>query len=93
MRFSWPGPGRTRTTASTGMPRAAGSRSTRYPVITPAVSRRCTRSATEGADIATRRPSSAMLIRGLLSSSASTARFVSSSSMVMRAVYLRTRDR
>src|SRR5262249_4752124 len=46
-----PGAGRMRTNAAMGNPTAAGSTSIRYPVITPARWRRCTRSVTAGADI------------------------------------------
>ena len=59
-----------------------GSTSTPKPVITPASISRCTRSVTAGADMSTRRASSAMLIRGSACSSASNRRLISSSTCV-----------
>lgn len=73
------GSGRTRTQAVTGSPRAAGSTSNRYPQMTPVSSNRATLALTAGADISTRRASSAVLSRGSSASSRSRARLIESS--------------
>src|SRR5260370_14826057 len=52
--------------AAIGSPSAAGFSSNRYPRITPASSKRWTRSVTAGDDIPTRRPSSDMVKREIL---------------------------
>jgi hypothetical protein len=68
--------------AVTGSPSAAGSTSIRYPVITPARSRRCTRSVTAGALIFSVRASADMPILGSACNSVSSCTLTSSSSVL-----------